>query len=176
MIIGITGAICSGKRAFAEYLAAKYGFVLVNLIDLFYIELQKQGIAVACESSPAKNHNSQDSNDEEAKMSQDSKDNNPEEEEIEMEALKMHRVNSTGETSSTSQLSYGGVDSVFNQVGRSQSAKVNGEKSNEFGDSFIFQYYQCKEIQAPITLNRTLQRIEGQDCQAGIQAGHIPVE
>ena len=119
MIIGITGAICSGKRAFAEYLAAKYGFVLVNLIDLFYIELQKQGIAVTCESSPAKLHKSQDSNDEEAKMSQDSKDNNPEEEDIEMEAFKMHRVNSTGETSAASQLSYGGGDSVFNQVGRS---------------------------------------------------------
>jgi dephospho-CoA kinase len=54
MIIGITGAICAGKRAFAEYLANKYGFELVNLLELFKIELHKLGLAVEVQSSPHK--------------------------------------------------------------------------------------------------------------------------
>jgi dephospho-CoA kinase len=54
MIIGITGAICAGKRAFAEYLAEKYGFELVNLLELFKIELHKLGLAVEVQSSPHK--------------------------------------------------------------------------------------------------------------------------
>jgi dephospho-CoA kinase len=45
MIIGITGAICSGKRAFAEYLVQTYGFEFVDLLELFRIELAKQGVA-----------------------------------------------------------------------------------------------------------------------------------
>jgi dephospho-CoA kinase len=32
MIIGITGAICSGKRAFAAYLSEKYDFEIVDLL------------------------------------------------------------------------------------------------------------------------------------------------
>lgn len=54
MIIGITGAICAGKRAFAEYLAEKYGFELVNLLELFKIELAKQGLPIQMQSSPKK--------------------------------------------------------------------------------------------------------------------------
>jgi len=54
MIIGITGAICAGKRAFAEYLAKEYGFELVNLLELFKIELHKLGLAVEVQSSPHK--------------------------------------------------------------------------------------------------------------------------
>ena len=41
MIIGITGAICAGKRSFAKYLAKKYGFELVDMLDLFRKELKK---------------------------------------------------------------------------------------------------------------------------------------
>ena len=43
MIIGITGAICSGKHTFAQYLVDKYGFEVVNLLDLFKHELKKIG-------------------------------------------------------------------------------------------------------------------------------------
>ena len=82
---------------------------------------------------------STDSQLEEAKQfeeGQDSKEYINPEEEIEMEALKMHRVNSTGETTS-SQLSQG--ESVFDKLARSHSAKVSGEQSsNDFGDTFIF--------------------------------------
>ena len=44
MIIGITGAICSGKGAFAEYLKEKYGFEIVDLLERFKVRLQKLGI------------------------------------------------------------------------------------------------------------------------------------
>jgi dephospho-CoA kinase len=54
MIIGITGAICAGKRAFAKYLEEKYGFELVNLLELFKIELHKIGLPVEVQSSPHK--------------------------------------------------------------------------------------------------------------------------
>jgi dephospho-CoA kinase len=46
MIIGISGAICSGKRTFAEYLAKKYGFDLVDMLDLFRKELIKHGVMI----------------------------------------------------------------------------------------------------------------------------------
>jgi len=46
MIIGITGAICAGKRAFAEYLVQTYGFEFVDLLELFRIELAKQGLPI----------------------------------------------------------------------------------------------------------------------------------
>ncbi len=72
MIIGITGAICAGKRAFAEYLAEKYGFELVNLLELFKVELEKQGLQIEEQSSPIKK-NGRDGvdseNDEESKSS-----------------------------------------------------------------------------------------------------------
>ena len=35
MIIGITGAICAGKREFALFLQAKYGFEIVDLLEIF---------------------------------------------------------------------------------------------------------------------------------------------
>lgn len=35
MIIGLTGAICSGKRTFAKYLQVQKGFHRVDLIYLF---------------------------------------------------------------------------------------------------------------------------------------------
>lgn len=35
MIIGLTGPICSGKRAMAKYLSKKYGFIVINLLYLF---------------------------------------------------------------------------------------------------------------------------------------------
>ena len=54
MIIGITGAICAGKQAFAKYLEEKYGFELVNLLELFKIELHKIGLPVEVQSSPHK--------------------------------------------------------------------------------------------------------------------------
>jgi len=41
MIIGITGAICSGKRSFAEYLATIYNFTLIDMLELFREELIK---------------------------------------------------------------------------------------------------------------------------------------
>jgi len=44
MIIGITGAICAGKRAFAEYLVKTYSFEFVDLLELFRRELEKQGL------------------------------------------------------------------------------------------------------------------------------------
>lgn len=43
MIIGITGAICAGKRELALYLAKKYGFELVDLLTLFKRKLKDQG-------------------------------------------------------------------------------------------------------------------------------------
>ena len=43
MIIGITGAICTGKREFAEYLAKKYGWEFVDLLDLFKRKLKQKG-------------------------------------------------------------------------------------------------------------------------------------
>jgi dephospho-CoA kinase len=54
MIIGITGAICAGKRAFAEYLAKKYSFDLIDMLDLFRKELRKQGLTIEKECSPIK--------------------------------------------------------------------------------------------------------------------------
>jgi dephospho-CoA kinase len=52
MIIGITGAICSGKQAFAEYLKEKYGFEVVNLLELFRELLKERKIKVSKENSP----------------------------------------------------------------------------------------------------------------------------
>lgn len=72
MIIGITGAICAGKRAFAEYLAAKYGFELVNLLDLFRHALKNQGYDVEKLGSPNKISNHK-SNEEESIESEESK-------------------------------------------------------------------------------------------------------
>ena len=83
MIIGITGAICSGKRAFAEYLVKTYGFEFVDLLELFRIELAKQGLPIQMQSSPNKkkkhNNDGTSEEDEESKSSsnQDSQ-NNPE--------------------------------------------------------------------------------------------------
>ncbi len=54
MIIGITGAICSGKHEFAKYLARIYGFDLIDMLDLFRKELKKQGLKILTESSPVK--------------------------------------------------------------------------------------------------------------------------
>ncbi len=44
MIIGITGAICAGKRAFAEFLAKKYDWELVDILELFKEHLMKSGV------------------------------------------------------------------------------------------------------------------------------------
>lgn len=52
MIIGLTGAICAGKREFALYLQNKYGFKVVDLLDLFKKELKKRGIKITKEFSP----------------------------------------------------------------------------------------------------------------------------
>ena len=81
MIIGITGAICAGKRAFAEYLVQTYGFEFVDLLELFKIELARQGLPIQLQSSPIKKKNNEGTSeeDEESKSSsyQESQ-NNPE--------------------------------------------------------------------------------------------------
>lgn len=43
MIIGITGAICSGKKSFADYLVEMYGFDKVDLLELFKMKLKERG-------------------------------------------------------------------------------------------------------------------------------------
>ena len=42
MIVGITGAICSGKSAFAHYLAQTHGFEAINVMEMFKLRLMKQ--------------------------------------------------------------------------------------------------------------------------------------
>jgi dephospho-CoA kinase len=42
MIVGITGAICAGKRALAKYLVETYGFESVNLLEVFRSKLNEQ--------------------------------------------------------------------------------------------------------------------------------------
>ena len=42
MIVGITGAICSGKSAFALYLAQTHGFEAINVMEMFKLHLIKQ--------------------------------------------------------------------------------------------------------------------------------------
>lgn len=42
MIVGITGAICSGKQALAFYLAQTHGFEAINVMEIFKIRLVKQ--------------------------------------------------------------------------------------------------------------------------------------
>jgi len=44
MIIGLTGAICSGKEQFAQYLKKKYGFEIVNLMIIFKLVLKAKKI------------------------------------------------------------------------------------------------------------------------------------
>ena len=39
MIVGITGAICSGKAALALYLAQTHGFDAVNVMEIFKLRL-----------------------------------------------------------------------------------------------------------------------------------------
>jgi dephospho-CoA kinase len=65
MIIGITGAICSGKRTFAEFLAKKYGFDLIDMLELFRKELRRQGVVIVTESSPLKQTSRRRDSDEE---------------------------------------------------------------------------------------------------------------
>ena len=50
MIIGLTGAICSGKNDFAIYLVNKYGFIDIDLLARF-MEL----IGKDCKESGSKN-------------------------------------------------------------------------------------------------------------------------
>lgn len=52
MIVGLTGAICAGKKEFAQYLVQKYGFKQVNLLKYFKEELKKRGIKVRARFSP----------------------------------------------------------------------------------------------------------------------------
>jgi dephospho-CoA kinase len=54
MIIGITGAICAGKRSFAEYLAAKHGFEIINLLEEFQNYLEENGQKIDHSASPLK--------------------------------------------------------------------------------------------------------------------------
>lgn len=42
MIVGITGAICSGKSALALYLVQTHGFEAVNVMEIFKLRLIKQ--------------------------------------------------------------------------------------------------------------------------------------
>ena len=42
MIVGITGAICSGKHAFAQYLVQTHGFEAISVMEIFKIRLRKQ--------------------------------------------------------------------------------------------------------------------------------------
>ena len=39
MIIALLGALCSGKAAVASYLQKEFGFVIVNLFEVFAKEL-----------------------------------------------------------------------------------------------------------------------------------------
>ena len=52
MIIGISGAVCSGKQEFAKYLASKYGFKIVNLLVIFKEILREKKIKIPKRSSP----------------------------------------------------------------------------------------------------------------------------
>lgn len=42
MIVGITGAICAGKKAIAMYLVQTYGFEAVNLLEIFRSRLLQE--------------------------------------------------------------------------------------------------------------------------------------
>jgi len=41
MIIGITGALCSGKQTLVKYLVQTYNFEAVNLLEIFKARLQQ---------------------------------------------------------------------------------------------------------------------------------------
>jgi adenylate kinase family enzyme len=110
MIIGITGAICAGKRAFAEYLAAKYGFELVNLLDLFRGALKKQGYEIEQRGSPTKSSGYKSSEEEYIEESEESKTfelqaaNDTSNPELSMEQLgefKLHGILSSSITKSS---------------------------------------------------------------------------
>ena len=40
MIVGLVGAICSGKRTMAEYLREYHGFTVINILDEFREEIK----------------------------------------------------------------------------------------------------------------------------------------
>ena len=42
MIVGITGAICSGKYSMAFYLTQTHGFEAINVMEIFKLRLMKQ--------------------------------------------------------------------------------------------------------------------------------------
>ena len=42
MIVGITGAICSGKAALAQYLIQTHGFEAIDIMEFFKLRLQKK--------------------------------------------------------------------------------------------------------------------------------------
>ena len=42
MIVGITGAICSGKAALALYLVQTHGFEAINIQEIFKLRLSKR--------------------------------------------------------------------------------------------------------------------------------------
>ena len=44
MIVGLTGSICSGKEAMADYLVEKYGFKKINILELFKKHIAEKGI------------------------------------------------------------------------------------------------------------------------------------
>jgi len=51
-IIGLTGPICSGKQAFAEYLVREHGFLHINLLKYFQkmLKISKKGEVPALSS------------------------------------------------------------------------------------------------------------------------------
>ena len=117
MIIGITGAICAGKRAFAEYLAKKYGFDLIDMLDLFRKELRKQGLAIAKECSPVKGSRKRDEDEE-------------------------HRENGEEEKSS-----FMVNPETSSSASRASELTLESSQHSTHSDeeSFMFQYYQCKQ-------------------------------
>lgn len=52
MIIGLTGSICAGKHAFAQYLCDKYNFEMIDLVEEFRRMLAGEYLPI--EDSPYK--------------------------------------------------------------------------------------------------------------------------
>ena len=49
MIVGLTGPICSGKKTLAKYLADRYNFEIIDILELFreqIKEIKTRGITI----------------------------------------------------------------------------------------------------------------------------------
>ena len=123
MIIGITGAICAGKSAFAQFLADKYGFEVVNLLELFKLLIKEQKVKLNNEHSPLRQRRIQG---EESQADDE-----------------QHSSSTGGDSLKEDRVPKVLGDQSTNPESESKQDQ-EGEESFIDDESFTFYYYQCK--------------------------------